>query len=98
MNNEVVHLKYIRKGVKHNGVTKSEKKKNQELKRKIKNFEPKHRETCFSSLRIKTIEIRIYPPAWVYLPFDIRTPEAHPPQDRDLLLGLNLDAIADDID
>ena len=29
------------------------------------------------------------PPAWVYLPFDIRTPEAHPQQDRDLLLSLN---------
>ena len=37
------------------------------------------------------------PPAWVYLPFDIRTPEPHPQQDRDLLLGLNQDAVADDI-
>ena len=37
------------------------------------------------------------PPAWVYLPFDIRTPEAHPQQDRDLLLGLNQNAVADDI-
>ena len=43
--------------------------------------------------RKKSVE----PPAWVYLPFDIRTPEAHPQQDRDLLLGLNQNAVADDI-
>ena len=30
-------------------------------------------------------------PAWEYLPFDIRTPEAHPQHDRELLLGLNED-------
>ena len=37
------------------------------------------------------------PPAWAYLPFDIRTPEAHSQQDRDLSLVLSQDAVADDI-
>ena len=37
------------------------------------------------------------PKTLVYLPFDIRTPEAHPQEDRDLLLSLNQDAFVGDI-